>query len=232
MYQGFTMVSMVTYLLTGMNLVLSKPFGFKKLYETMMKIMPESMGWVIPQGLRSKRNRGTKEQQTPINDGGNTTMRSVICGSTGAEGEMQLNGVDSPMTDPGNQGVSEENAGKLVPQGSTPNGPFCLRPMSIANLINEKNYDPKKRELMDMEQQNETEPGQGADHKKRRLEFSSNNPINNASGVDLERLTSRIDTQPTISDYDIPFPMETPSSISTPAERNTQSLDQVDKVGY
>lgn len=219
----------------GMNIILSKPFGFKKLYETMLEIMPESTGWAIPRGLRAKRNKGNNQQRTVVHgSNGNLGSKSgdltTLSGSadsnkfTGIVGNGQTNATDQTMTDAGGQQYSGSGAD---PQISAPLGPFCLRPMSIANLINEKNYDPKKREHTEMGSQNETEIGEGVDTKKRRMETISENVTSEVSSLlAIETSQSYIDTSTTVNDYSISLTMENPSPLQVSQGSHQAMLGQ------
>jgi len=202
-----------------MNIILSKPFGFKKLYETMLEIMPESAGWAIPRGLRAKRNKGNNQQRAIVygSNGDGQESRSgdlaIFSGSskfTEIIGNGRTDTTGETMADTGGRQNSVSGADHQI---SAPLGPFCLRPMSIANLINEKNYDPKKREHTEMENQNETGIGEGAGPKKRRTEATPENVAPEVSSVlGLEISPSYIDTNPA-NDYSISLTMENPPPL-------------------
>lgn len=227
-----------------MNIILSKPFGFKKLYETMMKIMPESMGWAIPRGLRSKRNRCNKEHRMPIQGGiiggqgngsSNSESHSSLTGQSQHSRDTEGRNVpskttDITMIDTGDRGLLQESVNGLGSVGSAPHGPFCLRPMSIANIINEKNYDPKKREHTDMEQPNGADNVEGLDcSKKRRVETMPQNMANkNSAAVDIETSPSNMATNQTASDYGVSLSLKTPSPV--PNEQRMQQYRSEDGV--
>jgi len=202
-----------------MNIVLSKPFGFKKLYEAMLEIMPESTGWAIPRGLRAKRNKGNNQQRAVIYgiNGDEQESKSgdlaILSGSADPSkftgmvgGNGRTNTIDETVAD----ADSRQDSGSGVDsQISAPLGPFCLRPMSIANLINETNHDPKKREHTEIESQNETGIDKGVDLKKRRVEATSENAPPEASPLlDMGTSSPYMGINPTINGYGISLAME------------------------
>ncbi|KAF8459497.1 HSF-type DNA-binding-domain-containing protein [Terfezia claveryi] len=213
-------VDLDRYKRSGMNIILSKPFGFKKLYEAMLEIMPESTGWAIPRGLRAKRNKGNNQQRAVTNESSGDGQESksndlaIFSGSTdsskftGTVGNGRTDTTGETMVDIGDQQNSDSAANH---QASAPLGPFCLRPMSIANIINGKNDDPKKREHTEMESQNETGIGEGADAKKRRVTLENVAP-EVSSLLDMEISPPYIDTNP-VNDYDISLTLEIPSPL-------------------
>jgi len=216
---------MTDHRVIGMNIILSKPFGFKKLYQTMLEIMPESTGWAIPRGLRAKRNKSNNQQREvaygPNGDGqegkpGDLEIFSGPADSSkfiGIIGNWRMDTTGETMTDTGGQ---EDGGSGADHQISAPLGPFCLRPMSIANLINEKNYDPKKREHTEMESQNETGISEEADSKKRRVEATPKNVSpEDSSLLGMDTSPPYSGTNPTVNGYGMPLKMETPPHLSS-----------------
>ena len=206
----------------GMNIILSKPFGFKKLYETMLEIMPESTGWAVPRGLRAKRNKGNNQQRTLAHgssgDGQESKSGDLAIFSGSADSSEFPGIVGSGRTGITGEtmagtGGRQNNGSGLDHQVSAPLGPFCLRPMSIASLINERNHDPKKREHTEIESQNETGIGEGAGPKKRRVEATLEDvALETSSVLGMETSPPYVDTNP-VNDYDISLTIETPSPL-------------------
>lgn len=223
-----------------MNIILPKPFGFKKLYETMLKLMPESTGWTVPRGLRSKRHTGGKERQTYfLNPGGvtevigediqpGTVAKPTGIGNLSGEVEHKSREVKIGGRVVNTYGSGVSKAG--TSEKSSYQGPFCPYPMAISNLINPANDDPELCERKGIVRLNSPERSQEPDPKRRRLEsMSQSDVMDSTPTVDGDTSPPQIDTLLTVSDYSASLTVGTPAETPSQQEQGVGDFQQIDR---
>ena len=220
-----------------MNIILSKPFGFKKLYETMLKLMPESTGWTVPRGLKSKRHIGGKERQAYfLNPSGvaealgDDAQPAAPMGIGNLSGEVERKireaKIGGKIVDACDSGVFKAGTS----ENSRYQGPFCPYPMAISNLINPANNGPEICERKGIVPLNNTEKSQEPDPKRRRLEsMSQSDAMDSTPTVDNDTSPSQMDTLLTVSDYSASLTMGTPAGTPSQQEQAVGDLQQMDR---
>lgn len=223
-----------------MNIILSKPFGFKKLYETMLKLMPESTGWTVPRGLKSKRHTGGKERLTYfLNPSGvaealgGDAQPGIVATPTSIEnlsGEVERKireaKIEGKIVDACDSGVFKAGTS----ENSRYQGPFCPYPMAISNLINPANNGPEISERKGIVPLNNTEKSQEPDPKRRRLGSTSQSDVMDSTPtVDNDTSPSQMDTLMTASDYSASLTMGTPAGTPSQQEQVVGDPQQMDR---